>query len=137
MECITVPASIDQLDTVQEFIEKKLESCHCPDNIVMMVSVAVEEIFVNIAHYAYEPGKGEAEICCEISDDPQQVEIQFRDGGIPFDPLKKEEAATTQEALLKREGGLGILMVRKSMDFVTYSYEDGKNILTISKKFDA
>ncbi len=134
MECIRVPASIDQLDTVQEFIEEKLEGCQCPDNIIMMVSVAVEEIFVNIAHYAYAPGKGEAEICCEVRDDPQQVVVQFQDCGTPFDPLEKEEAATTQEALLEREGGLGILMVRKSMDSMSYSFENGKNILTISKK---
>ncbi len=134
MERITVPASLDQLDTVQEFISEKLEQYACPMKAMMAIEIAVEEIFVNIANYAYRPEVGEATVCCEVSQDPLKVTIQFLDHGKPFNPLEKDDADTSQEALLEREGGLGILMVKKSMDSVSYSYENGKNILTILKK---
>lgn len=134
MERITVPASLDQLDTVQEFISEKLEQYACPMKAMMAIEIAVEEIFVNIANYAYRPEVGEATVCCEVNEDPMEVTIQFLDHGKPFNPLEKEDADISQDALLEREGGLGILMVKKSMDSVSYSYENGKNILTILKK---
>jgi len=101
---------------------------------LLQLRLAVEEIFVNIASYAYSPEVGEAEIRCEVLEDPLRVVIQFLDSGTPFDPLAKEDADTSQEALMSREGGLGILLVKNTMDDVQYSYEDGKNILTILKK---
>ncbi len=134
MERITVPASVDQLDTVQDFISERLEQYECPMKAMMAIEIAVEEIFVNIASYAYRPEVGEATVCCEVCEDPLEVTIQFLDHGKPFNPLEKDDADTSQEALLDREGGLGILMVKKSMDSVSYSYENGKNILTILKK---
>ncbi len=134
MESITVPASLNQLDTVQEFVSERLEQYDCPMKAMMAIEIAVEEIFVNIANYAYRPEVGEATVCCEVSQDPLKVTIQFLDHGKPFNPLEKDDADTSQEALLEREGGLGILMVKKSMDSVSYSYENGKNILTILKK---
>ncbi len=134
MERITVPASLDQLDTVQEFISERLEQYACPMKAMMAIEIAVEEIFVNIANYAYRPEVGEATVCCEVNEDPMEVTIQFLDHGKPFNPLEKEDADISQDALLEREGGLGILMVKKSMDSVSYSYENGKNILTILKK---
>lgn len=134
MERITVPASTDQLDIVQDFISEKLENYQCPPKAMMAIEIAVEEIFVNIASYAYRPEIGEATICVEVSEEPLEVTIQFLDHGKPFNPLAKDDADTSEEALLEREGGLGILMVKKSMDSVSYSYENGKNILTILKK---
>ncbi len=101
---------------------------------MLQLRLAVEEVFVNIASYAYEQGEGEAEIRCEILEDPLRVWIQFLDSGRPFDPLAREDADTSEEALMAREGGLGILLVKTTMDDVQYSYEDGKNILTIIKK---
>ena len=127
MKKLTVPAQMDELETVQEFIEQELEQHGCDMHIQMQIAMAVEEIFVNIAHY------GDATIQCEIKENPLRTEIQFMDHGIPFDPLKKEDADTSPEALEAREGGLGILMVKKMMDDVTYQYEDGKNVLTIHK----
>lgn len=134
MERITVPASLDQLDNVQEFVSERLEQYDCPMKAMMAIEIAVEEIFVNIANYAYRPEVGEATVCCEVSEEPLEVTIQFLDHGKPFNPLEKEDADISQDALLEREGGLGILMVKKSMDSVSYSYENGKNILTILKK---
>ena len=136
MDRITVPASTDQLENVQNFVSGHLESFDCPMKTMMQIEIAVEEIFVNIASYAYRSETGEVTVCCEVRKNPTEAVIQFLDHGIPFNPLKKEDADTSQNALIEREGGLGILMVKKSMDSVGYSYEDGKNILTISKKIE-
>lgn len=136
MDRITVPASLDQLETIQDFVTEHLEKYDCPMKAMMQIEIAVEEIFVNIANYAYHPEIGEATVCCEVGQNPLEVVIRFLDNGKPFNPLEKEDADTSQDALLEREGGLGILMVKKSMDSVSYSYEDGKNILTISKKIE-
>ena len=99
----------------------------------MQIAVASEEIFVNISSYAYDPSIGPAEVRCEVLEDPLRVVIQFLDHGKPFDPLAKEDADTSEEALFSREGGLGILLVKETMDDVSYTYQDGKNILTIKK----
>lgn len=133
MKELTVPATLEKLDDVQAFIEGELEENGCPMKAVMQISIAVEEIYVNIAHYAYHPEIGEATIRCQVGGDPLQVTIQFLDSGKPFDPLKKPDADTTLSAEERDIGGLGILMVKKSMDAVDYTYEDGKNILTIRK----
>ena len=133
MKKLTVPAQMDELETVQEFIAQELEQHGCDMHVRMQIDMAVEEIFVNIAHYAYNAKEGDATIQCEVKENPLRAEIQFMDHGVPFDPLKKEDADTSPEALKAREGGLGILMVKKMMDDVTYQYEDGKNVLTIQK----
>ena len=134
MKSLTVPAELERLQTVQDFIAEELESRDCPMKAQFQIEVAVEEIFVNIVSYAYRPEVGEATIRCAVEEEPLQVTIQFLDHGKPFDPLAKEDADTSGEALEEREGGLGILMVKKSMDDVRYDYENGKNILTIRKR---
>ena len=134
MKSMTVPAKLEELDGITSFVCTELEKYGCSEKIKLQISLAIEEIFVNIASYAYSPGDGDAEICLEVLEDPLRVEIQFLDSGIPFDPLAREEADTSEEALMEREGGLGLLLVRNVMDDVRYSYEDGKNILTILKK---
>ena len=128
------PAQQDQLEGVQQFIEEQMEQYSCPDKVKFQLAVAVEEIFVNIAHYAYQPEQaGTATVRCCVGGDPLQVTIQFLDNGTPFNPLAKEDADITLSAEERRIGGLGILMVKKSMDTVDYAYEDGKNTLTIKK----
>ena len=99
----------------------------------MQILIAVEEIYINIAHYAYNPEIGKATVLCTIEGDPLQVVIEFIDSGSPFDPLAKKDADTTLSVDERDIGGLGILMVKKSMDVVKYEYKDGKNILTIVK----
>ena len=94
----------------------------------------MEEIYVNIAHYAYESEMGMATIRVEVGGEPLQVKITFIDNGTPYDPLKKADPDTTLSAEARQIGGLGIFMVKKSMDDVKYQYIDGQNILTISKK---
>lgn len=131
------PAQQDQLEQVQRFVEEQVEQYECPDKVKFQLAVAVEEIFVNIAHYAYHPEQaGTATIRCCVGGDPLQVTIQFLDNGKPFNPLAKEDADITLSAEDRRIGGLGILMVKKSMDAVDYTYENGSNILTIKKSIE-
>lgn len=133
MDSLSVSAEIKNLDQVTDFVLQRPEIASCPKQIRLQLRLAIEEIFVNIASYAYDPEIGPAEVRCEVLEDPLRVVIQFLDGGKPFDPLAKEDADTSEEALFSREGGLGILLVKESMDGVTYTYENGKNILTIEK----
>ena len=133
MKELTVAATRENLAEIQGFIERELEAAGCPMKAMMQISVAVEEIYVNIAHYAYHPEVGQATVRCAVSRDPLEVTVQFLDSGKPFDPLAKPDADTSLSAEELGIGGLGILMVKKSMDEVDYRYEDGKNILTIHK----
>ena len=137
MERIIVSARIESITAVAAFVDGQLEKRNCDAEIRFQIGMAVEEIFVNIASYAYAPGTGEAEIQCEVLENPLRIVIRFLDSGKPFDPLAQEEADTSEEALLERTGGLGIFMVRTVMDSVTYSHENGKNILTIMKNCGA
>ena len=131
---LTLQASLEKLDEVLAFVEENLEKNDCPMKVLMQVQIAVEEIFVNIAHYAYDSEQGTATIRVEVGGDPFQVIITFIDQGVPYDPLQKEDPDVTLSAEDRQIGGLGIFMVKKSMDDVKYEYKDGKNILTISKK---
>ena len=133
MESLTVAAKLESLDTVAGFVVNLLEKLGCSEETRLQIQLAVEEIFVNITSYAYHPKDGDAEIRCDVLEEPLRVVIQILDSGVPFDPLAKEEADTSEEALMEREGGLGILLVCSTMDHVSYSYENGKNILTILK----
>ena len=101
--------------------------------IQMQIDVAVEEIFVNIAHYAYNPEVGNAMVRVEILPDVPSVDITFIDQGVPYDPLAKADPDVTLSAEERQIGGLGIFMVKKTMDDVKYEYVNGHNILTLKK----
>ena len=134
METIIVPAMTDALEKVNTFVRDKLRSVQCPVKTQMQMELAVEEIFVNISSYAYHPQTGDAEIGVDIGTDPPTVTIRFTDQGHPFNPLEKPDADTTRKAEEREPGGLGILLVKRIMDQVEYTYENGKNILTIKKE---
>ena len=114
------------------FVEEELEKHECPMKVTMQVTVAVEEIFVNIAHYAYGEDEGDMTLGVEVTD--SDVVICFADRGIPFDPLARPDPDVTLSAQERRIGGLGIYMVKKTMDEVQYRYEGGQNILTMRKR---
>ena len=133
MDSLTVPAELEQLQAVQDFIEQHLRTANCSTKAEIAIQVAVEELYVNIAHYAYAPGHGEATIRCGVGSSPKKITIQFEDAGVPFDPLAKKDADISLSADEREIGGLGILMVKKSMDHMEYERRDGKNILTIEK----
>jgi sigma-B regulation protein RsbU (phosphoserine phosphatase) len=131
---VTVPAAEDQLETVTAMVDGELEKLGCSAKDQMMIDVAVEEIFVNIAHYAYAPDTGDAAVRVRTDEASKTLEIEFRDSGIPFDPLAKEDPDVTLSAEERNIGGLGIYLVKKNMDSVTYDRIDGQNVLTIKKK---
>ena len=133
MKEITVKAADEKLDNVIAFVTGELEAYDCPMKTQMQIEVAVEELFVNIAHYAYSPETGDATIQVDISD-RREAAITFIDSGTPYDPLAKPDPDVTLSAEERQIGGLGIYMVKKSMDDVRYEYKEGKNILTIVKK---
>ena len=128
-----IAASDDNLEKVNSFIHQNIESCSFSDMELMQIDLSVEEIFVNIAHYAYAPQTGDALIQCQVDPESKTTLIIFSDSGIPFDPLKKEDPDITLSAEERRIGGLGIYLVKKYMDKVEYCYRDGKNILTLTK----
>ena len=129
-----IHASLENLDQVIAFVDAQLEILDCPMKIQLQIDVAVEEIYVNIAHYAYAPGEGDAQILVRPDVEQKMIEIEFRDRGVPFDPLAKADPDVTLSAEQRKIGGLGIYMVKKSMDDMIYEYRDGQNILILKKK---
>lgn len=128
-------ASREKMQDFLSFVETNLESAECPPKTIMKVVLAAEEIFVNIASYAYPSGTGKARVSMSIPPEGEEVKITFMDDGIPFDPFLREDPDTTLSAEERNIGGLGIYMVKKTMDDVSYEYRDGHNVLTIRKKF--
>lgn len=131
MRELDIEAKTENLDQVLAFVDEELEKYGCGMKTQMQIDIAVEEIFVNIAHYAYHPAVGKATIRIEVTDGT--VSLTFIDNGVPYDPLAKEDPDITLSAEERQIGGLGIFMVKKSMDDVKYEYKDGSNILTFSK----
>ncbi|MBR5338077.1 MAG: SpoIIE family protein phosphatase [Lachnospiraceae bacterium] len=132
---ITLEAKVESLDPVIEFIDGKLLSLDCPVTAKGQIDIAVDEIFGNIAHYAYGEGeKGMATVRFETLPGGREVIITFIDRGIPFNPLEAAKPDVTLPAKARKRGGLGIHLVRKSMDDVTYKFKDGQNMLAIRKK---
>ena len=130
----TFAATDAELPNATAFLEEQLEAVGAPMKAVMQLSVALEEIFVNVAHYAYPNGSGDVTIGFGFDSDTRAVTLRFADGGIPFDPLAAEDPDTTLSAEERRIGGLGILMVKKTADDIFYRHQDGRNILTVIKK---
>ena len=129
-----IEATDENLSEVQTFVEDQLGTVDCPPKVQMQIGVAVEEIFVNIAHYAYAPDKGKTAVRVEVSDDPVTVSITFVDHGVPYDPLAMPDPDVTLPAGERPVGGLGVFLTKQLMDDVSYEYRDGQNILTLKKK---
>ena len=129
---LTIEANMDCLDEMMAFVDGRLEENGCLPKIQMQIDVAVEEIFVNIANYAYSPDTGPATVRLDIRDGI--AVITFIDSGVPYDPLAKPDPDVTLSAEDRPIGGLGIFLVKKSMDSVSYNYESGKNVLRLKKR---
>lgn len=133
---LTVDADTQKLGTVIEFLEGNLAELYCPYKALMKLEIVAEEIFVNIANYAYtEKENGIATIIFE-SYMPGEVKLTFIDYGVPYNPLNKENPDITLPEDQRPIGGLGIFMVKKSVDDIRYEYDKGRNILTIVKRWD-
>lgn len=133
MKELIIDATVENIEKVTEFVDEQLELLDCPMKAQMQIDIAIDELFGNIAHYAYNPDVGSATVRVEVMEDPLAVAITFIDHGIPYDPLASEEPDTSLSAEERQIGGLGIYMVKKSMDDITYEYREGKNILKIKK----
>lgn len=134
MKELTVEAVLENVDTVTDFVDARLEELDCSMKVMAQINVAVDELFSNIARYAYHPEIGSATVRVDVTEDPLEVVITFMDQGVPYDPLKREDPDVTLSADERKIGGLGIFLVKKTMDDVKYEYRDGQNILKICKK---
>ena len=128
------PAKIEVLSDVLGFVDQTLEKYDCSLKIQTAVCVAIEEVFVNVAHYAYPDGEGDVSLSIDFDEQTRSVTFCMSDKGTPFDPLKKADPDITLSAEEREIGGLGIFITKKTMDSVTYAYENGENILTMIKK---
>lgn len=133
MQELTIDAVVENIPAVTEFVDGQLEAINCPLRAQMQIDIAIDELFGNIAHYAYNPTTGPATVRVEVVEDPMAVVLTFIDHGVPYDPLRKDDPDITLSADEREVGGLGIYMVKKSMDSITYQYRDGQNILAIKK----
>lgn len=164
-QSITVPATLEALPTVLDFITQILDTNACAPAAQAVIEIAAEEIFVNIAHYAYPdavkpasapaaaanafplplnpvtdnspstlvPAPGQATITCTLTPSPPAITIRFTDVGVPYNPLAKPDPDITLDSEARQIGGLGIYMVKNSMDDIQYEYHNNQNILTIKK----
>ena len=130
---ITVSSDVESLEQVLVFVNSVLLNLNCEEHVINQIDIALDELFANISGYAYEGKTGEVTIRMEIIHDPLSAVIEFRDGGMPFDPLKMPDPDVTLKAGERRIGGLGIFMVKSTMDDMSYEYKDGKNIVRIRK----
>ncbi len=133
MKELTVNAVIENIQTVTEFVDEQLAALDCPMKAQMQIDIAIDELFGNIAHYAYHPEIGAATVRVEVTEEPLAVLITFIDNGAPYDPLANRDPDVSLSADERQIGGLGIYMVKKSMDEITYEYRKGQNILKIKK----
>lgn len=131
MKEMTVAARLENIEVVTAFIDAFLEDADCPVKTQMQIDVAVDEVMSNIAHYAYPDGEGTVTV--SIEEKENTVQIFFRDSGIPYDPLTAKAPDLSLSAEDRPIGGLGIHMVKKMMDAVSYRYENGQNMLTLQK----
>lgn len=127
-------ATVENITRVTAFVDEELEALGCPMKAQMQIDIAIDELFGNIAHYAYNPEVGPATVRVEVVEDPLSVVVSFIDKGVPYDPLSREDPDVELSLEERRIGGLGIYMVKKSMDEISYEYKDGQNILRIKKK---
>ena len=133
MKELDIVAVKENLPQVLDFVGGQLDETECSAKVRFQLETAVEEIFVNIAAYAYEPETGPATIRVETTEEPLRVIMSFIDCGKPYDPLAKPDPDLKRRYGERKKGGLGIFMVKKTMDDVSYEYKDGKNILTLTK----
>ena len=136
---LTVPALVDELPRVTKFIHTELDRRLCPSRAQNQLDIAVEELFVNVAHYAYPDATpdnpGTVHVNYTYSAEPPSITVDIMDDGIPYDPLAKPDAVTPTDIMDVPIGGLGILMAKRSVNEMRYERVDGSNVVTIVKKW--
>jgi len=130
---LTIDATLENIPAVTAFVDTLLEKLDCPLKAQMQINIAIDELFSNIAQYAYDPETGPVTVRVEVQEEPLAVIITFIDRGKPYDPLSLRDPDVTLPAEERDLGGLGVFLVKKTMDDVSYEYRDGQNILRIRK----
>ena len=136
MKELTIEAAIENIEKVTEFVNSELDALGCPVKAAMQIDLVIDELFGNIAHYAYNSKSGNATVRFEVERNPLAVIITFIDNGKPFNPLQTEDPDITLSAEERKIGGLGIFIVKKTMDMIDYKYSDGHNVLTVKKNLE-
>lgn len=134
MKTLTVAAQLKEIETLTDFVNEELENYMCPMKTQMQIAVALDEILANIVHYAY-PDNPNGKMSVTVSKKDNKIILVFADNGIPYNPLTHEDPDTTLSAEDRQIGGLGIFLVKKTMDSCDYQYLNGQNILTLTKNF--
>ena len=133
MRELTVEANTKSIPTIIDLINEELDQLGCSPKSKAQIDIAVDEVFSNIANYAYGEEDGQVTVRLEAENNGQAVNLVFLDKGMPFNPLEHDDPNVLLPARERRSGGLGIYIVKNSMDEIRYEYKDGKNILTIRK----
>lgn len=136
MKELTVDAAVENIEVVTDFVNEQLEALHCPVKAQTQIAIAIDELFGNIARYAYTPDIGKATVRFSVAENPLAVIITFIDHGVPFNPLEQANPDIHASAEDRPIGGLGIFLVKKTMNLVEYEYKDGQNILKIKKNIE-
>lgn len=131
---LTFPATIESIEAVTDFVNEYLEEIGCPMKAQMQLAVVIDEIFSNIAHYAYAPATGDAIVSVDFDSQSGSIVLSFSDEGVRYNPLTNIDPDITLSADERQIGGMGIFMVKKLTDQMVYEYTEGKNVLTVWKK---
>ena len=134
LKTIVAEAITDSILPITEFADRELAARDCPVRQLMQIRVAIDEIISNIAYYAYPGKRGKVTVSFAFEEESRTAVLTFTDSGIPYDPLQYAEADVSLPASKRQIGGLGIFLVRKTMDSVSYRRENGMNILCIRKQ---
>ena len=134
MKELTIEAVLPNVSVLTDFIDGELEAIGCPLKAQRQIDVAIDEVFSNISQYAYPSGTGSATVRFEYDEQARQVVISFFDRGTPYNPLENTDPDVTLPASERAIGGLGIFLVKKTMDNVAYRYQDGMNVFSLFKK---
>ena len=127
-------ARLDNISGATAWLDEILEALDCPMKAQMQLDVAMDEILSNIARYAYAPGTGDVTLRADFDEATGMVEISFADSGVPYNPLENKDPDVSLPAEERGIGGLGIFLVKKTMDGLAYRHEGGQNIFTMRKK---
>ena len=131
---LTLDATVENVRTVTDFVGETLEEANCPLDTRRQLSIVIDEVFSNIAQYAYGSALGTATVKAGLEEDGRTLVLIFQDGGMPYDPLSAKDPDTSLSAEDRPLGGLGVFLVKKLMDETSYEYKNGQNILTLRKK---
>lgn len=131
---LIISNNIAELGRVVAFLDVIEEEWVLPSSLIMPLNLVLEEALTNVIFYAYEK-ESKNEIVIDFEKRGNELEIKITDSGKPFDPTLKSDPDITLPIDERPIGGLGILLIKKIMDKVTYQRKESFNILLMTKKF--